>query len=173
MNKLKMKPRLLKTEQHILKRIEMYSADGAANEQLAGRLLHPRVECSADVEKLPALKMVIRDKAHASRRLTQITFKVDAELSSICDLLLTDTASIAKMLRYSDACGEIFNKEVRRQTRPRGAASLQGHVQNLRFAKQRFDSTAKPLGRCIWNLDALVSTCLIIRETPGMRKLYT
>ena len=29
------------TLQHILDHVEMFSADGAANEQLAGRLLHP------------------------------------------------------------------------------------------------------------------------------------
>ena len=30
------------------------------------------------------------------------------------------------------------------------------------FAKQRFDSIAKPLGRCLLNLDAVISTMNIV-----------
>ena len=63
-----------RTEQHILDHVEMISADGAANEQLAGRLIHPRVERSGQTRKLNGLKMIIRDKARAARRLTSRTF---------------------------------------------------------------------------------------------------
>ena len=39
------------TEKHILDHVEMFSADGAANEQLAGRLLPPpRRAIGADAE---------------------------------------------------------------------------------------------------------------------------
>ena len=48
--------RLVKTEQRIVGRVEMFCADGASNEQLAGRLLHPNVERGSDMEELPALK---------------------------------------------------------------------------------------------------------------------
>ena len=67
----------------ILDRVEMFSADAAANEQVAGRLLHPSVERGASGKTLPSLKMVIRDKAHAARRLTQRTFKVDDQLAGV------------------------------------------------------------------------------------------
>ena len=44
-------------------------------------------------------------------------------------------------------------------------------MRNMSFAKQRFDSTAKPLGRCLLNLDATISTQDIIctqRQKPSM-----
>eukprot|EP00975_Prorocentrum_lima_P070068 12929886-Prorocentrum_lima.AAC.1 len=46
-------------------------------------------------------------------------------------------------------------------------ATLRSKGANLSFAKQRFDSNAKPSGRCEWNLDALIRICHIIREARG------
>jgi len=41
----------------------------------------------------------------------------------------------------------------------------------MSFAKQRFDSTAKPLGRCLLNLDAVISTMNIVcGEYPATSK---
>jgi hypothetical protein len=51
---------------HLLQAIELFVADGAADEQLAGRELQSP---SAAVRPLlPNLRIVLRDKAHASRR---------------------------------------------------------------------------------------------------------
>ena len=184
MNRSRAKPALAaRAERLMLRRIEMITADGAANEQLALKLLHPMSartlgpkrsaaqaqDPSAKVGKLPGLKLILRDKAHASRRLTERTFRADPVLQRICDVLLFNKHSIAKLLRFSEPFSKIFHEEVGRQTREGNAAALRGQVKNLSFAKQRFDSTAKPLGRCLWNLDALISTCHIIQETRGVR----
>ena len=155
-NRLRAKPKLvLQAERRILKRIELFTADGAANEQLAVRLLHPTSEQTSRVYKLPGLKLILRDKAHASRRLTQRTFQADPLLKQLMEALLFNKNSIAKLLRFSGAFADIFAGEVQRQPRD---GSCVGDVRNLSFAKQRFDSTAKPLGRCAWHLDALIST---------------
>ncbi len=93
------------TLQHILDHVEMFSADGAANEQLAGRLLHPLVQRSSQAAvKLKNLKMVLRDKAHSARRLTMRTFAVDPKLEALHSIMLSASPSIAKMLRYSRPC---------------------------------------------------------------------
>ena len=167
MNRSRTKPTVVARAEHlILKRIEMITADGAANEQLALKLLHPMSARTSKVGvgKLPGLKLILRDKAHASRRLTERTFRSDPLLQQICDVVLFSKNSIAKLLCYSGDFADIFAQEVRQQTREGSAAALIGEVKNLSFAKQRFDSTAKPLGRCLWNLDALISTCHIILE---------
>ena len=39
---------------------------------------------------------------------------------------------------------------------------VQSSVRNMSFAKQRFDSAAKPLGRCLLNLDAVISTMNLV-----------
>ena len=49
--------------------------------------------------------------------------------------------------------------------------SVQSSVRNISFAKQRFDSTAKPLGRCLLNLDAVIGTMnLVCGEYPTTSK---
>ncbi len=154
----------------ILNRIEMFSADGASSEQLAGRLLHPTVERAADAAKLPSLKMIIRDKAHCARRLTQRTFKVDQMLDSIVRVMLFAKPSIATMLRTSAPCQEVFEKELKRQDRPRGAP--EATPTTLGYAKQRFDSTAKPLAIVVWNLDAVISTCNIIAYDATFKESF-
>ncbi len=150
--------------EHILHQVEMFSADGAANEQLAGRLLHPAVERAGTAEKLPNLKMILRDKAHAARRLTQRTFKVDPLLDELQRTMLFGVdglrgASVAKMLRDSGPCADIFAREVEQQHCREGPV---GAVKHIGFAKHRFDNTAKPLAVAIWNLDAVISSCDII-----------
>ena len=86
------------TLQHILDHVEMFSADGVANEQVAGRLLHPLVQrASGKAAKLNNLKMVLRDKAHACRRLLSRTVVVDPELKAINDSMIFGTLPIAKM----------------------------------------------------------------------------
>ena len=123
------------TLQHILDHVEMFSADGAANEQLAGRLLHPLVQrsCKAAV-KLKNLKMVLRDKAHSARRLTMRTFAVDPKLEALHSIMLSASPPIAKMSRYSRPCQEVFEQALRTQRQPRGAESA-------RLAGQRAQRT--------------------------------
>ena len=78
------------TLQHILDHVEMFTADGAANEQVAGRLLHPLVQrASCQAAKLKNLKMVIRDKAHSCRRLLSRTVVVDPELNAINEIIIS------------------------------------------------------------------------------------
>ena len=154
------------TLQHILDHVEMFSADGAANEQLAGRLLHPLVQRSAQaVGKLKNLKMVLRDKAHAARRLTLRTFNVDPKLAALQKIMLSDTPSIAKMLRYSRPCREVFEQALATQRPIQGAESAPGGAAgptHMGYAKQRFDNAARPLGICVWDLDAVIRTCDVI-----------
>ncbi len=149
----------------LLQRIEMFSADGASAEQIAGRLLHPTSARAAAVEKLPSLKMILRDKAHANRRITERTFCRDPQLARLANTLLFNKNSVAKLIRFSEQFANLFAQEVNHQTRRGHAASVKSKLANLSFTKQRFDSTAKPLGRCVMNLDALLTTCRIIRGT--------
>ncbi len=170
-NSARSKPRLDKRAQrNIIHRIEMFSADGASAEQLAGRLLHPRVEREGAVEKLPRLKMILRDKAHSVRRLTQRTFKVDPVLTNILDELVTGVKPIAQMLHQSEPIAKVFWAELKRQER--ASAAPGDRVRDLSWAKHRFDGVAKPLGVCMWNLDAVISTCTIVERGVNFKVEY-
>ena len=52
--------RNLEAQVHILNTIEMFTADGASNEQLAGKMLHPDSLRGDLALKLPSLRLVIR-----------------------------------------------------------------------------------------------------------------
>jgi len=150
----------------IVQRVEMYTADGAANEQLAAKILHPAsVRNCEGVGKLPALKLVLRDKAHASRRLTERSFRVDADLNNIWETLINGGNSIARLLENSRVFKGIFSEQVSKQSRCGSAATVEAGITELGFSKDRFDSKQKPLSRCVLNLDALIATALLIFRT--------
>ena len=155
---------------HIIRNIEIFSADGASSEQLAGRLLHPRVERAGTAEKLPRLKMILRDKAHSVRRLTQRTFKVDPVLKAILEELVIGTRKqrpIAEMLRLSEPCAQVFRGELKRRENPSDAPGATVH--DLSWAKHRFDGVAKPFRICVWNLDVVISTGSIIERDTSFK----
>lgn len=115
--------------------------------------------------------MIRRDKAHATRRLTERTFQADPNLNRIMQAVVTGETSVARLLKNSRLFQCIFEEEVCKQMRSGSAAGMQGSVRDMSFAKQRFDSTAKPLGRCLLNLDAAISTMdIICRQRPTTSK---
>ena len=75
----------------IISKLEQFTADAAADEQRAGKLLQ---QCSArDAwSHLCALKIVTKDRAHASRRITKRPWAADSYMSSITDKLVLGIA---------------------------------------------------------------------------------
>ena len=165
LNKLLVTPRThTDINKHIVDHIEMYAADGASSEQLAGKLLHPQSARGNAVTKLPNLRVVLRDKAHASRRITERTFQTDPALNNVLVTVVTGPKSLSRLLKNSRIIQNIFEKQIDQQTRVGNAEALKQDIRNMSFAKQRFDSTAKPLGRALLNLDAAISTMDIISQ---------
>ena len=69
--------------------------------------------------------------------------------------------SASRLLKNSRRLQCIFEGEVNTKKQYCIVDCVQSSVRNISFAKQRFDSTAKPLGRCLFNLDAVISTVSI------------
>eukprot|EP00959_Pyramimonas_sp_CCMP1952_P404736 8482190-Pyramimonas_sp.AAC.1 len=69
----------------VLKSFEVYNADAAADEQLAGSLLRGQSYNGLNYCKalLPNVKVLHRDKTHAARRLCSRGWKADAYLASV------------------------------------------------------------------------------------------
>ena len=77
--------------------------------------------------------------------------------------------SASRLLKNSRRLQCIFEGEFNKQECLEDGG--QSSVRNMSFAKQRFDSTAKPLGRCVLNLDAVISTMNIVcGEYPATSK---
>jgi hypothetical protein len=76
---------------HIKATIEVYDADAAADEQLAGNMIKGRkldetLDANTSGQTFPGLKIVNKDKAHASRRLTSRGWACDDELKGVMDM---------------------------------------------------------------------------------------
>jgi hypothetical protein len=80
----------------------MFTADGAANEQLTGKMLHP-TSLRGNNAKLPNLRLVILDKAHATRRITDRTISADCVLERILDVIVVGRPSVARVLKKLEA----------------------------------------------------------------------
>ena len=146
---------------HLRSICEVYASDAAADEQLAGQMLRPdsgRTGCEA---QLPNLRLVIRDAAHASRRLLSRTWCQDPYIKRLLDALLWNKNSLAKTIRYTRVFQDLFLHHQReRRTDP-----AQPIIKNLAFAKQRFDSLAKPLARLVQHFDSALDVVAdILRE---------
>ena len=159
--------RLVAFARHLASIVEVFVADGAADEQLAGRMLH-KLSARAELgHTLPNLRLVVRDKPHSARRLLQRTLPKDRFISKLMARLLWSRGSLARLVQHSAQHQETFR---RHQVRHMGGAAAT--LRNLSYAAQRFDSTARPLGRMVIHFEALVMTAVdIIRERqPASRE---
>ena len=146
---------------HMTAITEVFVADGAADEQMAGELLRPIAlggggDANQDhqrlIRPLPNLQLVLMDRAHASRRLLQRTWDKDEYLDSILKALIWDKQSLVRVLQNSEVAKELFH-----DIQLNEEDGSQRPISNMGFAKQRFDSCAKPLARLIDHFDAATS----------------
>jgi hypothetical protein len=152
--------RLVAFARHLADIVEVFVADGAADEQLAGRMLQPDSARAILGQTLPHLRLVVRDKPHGARRLLQRTLPKDKFISKLMATLLWSRGSLARLVQHSAPHQEKFR---RHQVRHMGRAATT--VKNLSYAEHRFDSSARPLGRMVVHFEALVLTAVdIIRE---------
>ena len=144
---------------HLASITEVFVADGASDEQLAGRMLVKGSARGMLADTLPNLRRVVRDKPHSARRLLQRTLPTDAFIGKLMTTLLWSRGSLARLVQHSPQFQEKFKRHQRRVS-PGGKL-----VKDLSYAKQRFDSTARPLGRMVAHFEALLQTAMdIVRE---------
>ena len=76
-------------------------ADGAADEQLAGRMLLANGTRGTGNQSLPNLRLVARDKPHSARRLLQRTLPKDPFINILMSTLIWARGSLTKLVQYS------------------------------------------------------------------------
>lgn len=119
--------------------------DSAANELKAARLMMQSIA--------PNLKAVIRDRAHAARRILSRPWKSDPFMKSLAHTFIMDRHSICQRIQHSPEFRALFADNV--------AKYVDGpfrHTTGLGAAKHRYESWAKPYGMMIMTLPALVRT---------------
>ena len=112
------------------RKVRMFCPDGAADEQLAGKLA-----CEAG---LPNMAFVCRCAAHAVHGVIRDAWSSDADLASLIKDVATE---VAKFLRSSDRFRARFSSRIQ--------TSIMAAVEHFNFAPQRFASKANTLARMI------------------------
>ena len=128
--------------QHFLENVRVYASDGGKPVRKAGQLLRQR---------MPSLRIFIRDRAHAIRRASlPITFEENFEAfwhhvwdkrhAVIPDIQNSDEFKLRLLL---------IQKSMLEEEGVVGSQALTRALRTLSFAKQRFDSYASPQAKYV------------------------
>ena len=131
---------------HILSKIEAVCVDSASNETKSALIMRTS-------GLTPNLKVIIRDRAHASRRLLSRPWKADPFLNEIAETVVMNSSSICQRIQHSHDLRDIYAENV--QNYVTGAFK---NSKGLGAAKHRFESWAKPFAMAVMTLPALIRT---------------
>lgn len=143
--------------------VEAFVADAASDEIKCGRLLAGHGGLRPGLN-MPNIRLVIRDKAHASRRNLSRGWTADPHLAKIADAFVMGHQSPAKLIEYSKAFSGIFQQRIQQLEQSLQACKAHPRTQDLSFAPHRFDSCTRPFGRAVLFLHPLLLTMVQITE---------
>ena len=170
----------------LCRRVELFDADAASDEQLAGALLansaanaafasSSRWEPIADDYKvaLPNIKLFNKDTTHAARRISSRTLMQDSYMKEVMCKFVTLKSAVAQRIQRSALFSERFRSNIEHLDND---IARKGIIKNLRAAKHRHESLQKPLGRAVLFWKAVLLTAEQIcnerfdrPEGPGLR----
>ena len=111
----------------------------------------------------PNLRFAIRDKAHASRRISSRHWAADKYIKDVALMMAQGRESIARIIQTSVEIRRVFANFVRTA----GCKIVRSACTNMRAAKHRFESFQKPLGRTCLHLHACIRTALQVAGRTG------
>ena len=142
--------------------------DAAGDEVLASHMMRSSDLAGSTRAVTPNLLHIVRDKAHASRRLLSRPWCIDPVLKDVCMRTARGRGSIARLVHNSGEVKRIFMKYARAQQ----CQFLSTQIQNFRAAGHRFESFQKPLGRTCLHIHSVIRTALHLahhrsQDEPG------
>ena len=139
----------------VLKAVEVYNADSAADEQLCGRMMMGRRlgDMLIDQETLPSIKFVHKDKAHASRRIASRGWAADPFLNQVHQSVV-GAGSFIQKLQNSPLLKQAFAENIDNMNRKHVAS----RPRDLGACKPRFEVSQKPYLRRTLHYEALLAT---------------
>ena len=154
----------------LVKSIHFYTADAASEEQLCGKILRDGFAKDEVPRLLDNLLLIVKDRPHATRRITKRGWMADPILNACLQVFIWQPKSMTNLIQYSSVFQSWFEQAIQAMERhPVKSARLK----NLRFAKQRFESTQKPLGRLVLLWEVVVAVAVRIYTTrPNPEKGY-
>ena len=139
---------------HMREAIQAICVDSAADELLSCEMMRSAQLMGSEEKLTPNLLMVMRDKAHASRRLTSKPWSCDDYLRETMAKICRGSGSAARIIANSLDINNAFKAYAQE------ARALKNVCSQLRAAPHRFDSYAKPMGRTCVYLKPMVQTMI-------------
>lgn len=146
----------------IRSKIEVVTCDNAGDEQKATELLRTR-SGSDGKPFLPNMRLGLRDHAHASRRVIKRPFDSDPVLKDIMTSVFLGKDAIVPTIENSYLAKNRLEHHCSKI--PSATKTI---IRSMSLARQRFDSTQKPIGRfCLYLIPLLTTSIEMAREKKG------
>ena len=131
--------------QHLRKIVIGIAVDSAADEVLCAEMMRDPALANTREALTPHLRHILRDKAHATRRLISRPWGVDEFIKGVVMQFCRGRGSVARLIQNSRENQRVFANFAH------SGGRLRRVVANFRAAGHRFESDQKPLGRtCLY-----------------------
>ena len=139
---------------------EVFGADAASNEYLAGHILKGRKldDIKLETPMMPNLIFVHKDKAHASRRLTSRGWGADPYLKAVHSSVVGKGCFVQR-IQNSTMLQAVFNTHVQTANLKHVRAD---RVRDVGAIQPRFETCQKPLIRRSLHHEALLATAVVV-----------
>lgn len=148
---------------HVRESIMCITVDSAGDELLASEMMRNRSLAQTERALTPNLKFVLRDAAHASRRIISRPWNADPYLRDVALMMAQGRSSVAKLVQNSHETARVFAGYVKSSQ----SSVVTAAIKNMRAASHRFESWQKPLGRTALFLHASIKTALYVASRPA------
>ena len=138
--------------------IETFVSDAASDELRAGHMLARQSTASEYMPRFPFLKVIIRDKPHATRRFMSRGWKADGFLHEVAERFVFQPGSPTRLVQYSDLFKAWFASSIKLMDPEISTVALSKHIHDLGFAAHRFESASKPMSRICLFFHAFLTT---------------
>lgn len=144
--------------------IETFVSDAASDEVRAGHMLAGQSTTDMYLPRFTGLKIVVRDKPHATRRNLSRGWKADVFLQEVSFRFIFAKDSPTRLIQNSNVFQGLFAANIRRINPGTSAVKIQQHVKDLGFAAHRFESASKPMTRIVLLWPAFIATVVQIAQ---------
>ncbi|CAE7344539.1 unnamed protein product [Symbiodinium sp. CCMP2592] len=155
--------------QHIRECVLSTTIDAAGNEvaavQDSAAPLEVHCQHLAEGETLfPNHKLIVRDRAHGTRRVLERPWRADPFLDAVMTSLITGSSSVTQLIEHSFDFKQWFS-EASKASMTRAVATP---FRNLRSALHRYESLVTPLSRFVLDLEAVLAVATrMVGERAG------
>ena len=148
---------------HVRQSVMCITVDSAGDELLASEMMRNQSLAQTERALTPNLKFVLRDAAHASRRIISRPWNADPYLRDVALMMAQGRSSVAKLVQNSTETSRVFAGYVKSSE----SSVVKSAIKNMRAASHRFESWQKPIGRTALFLHASIRTAVYVSRRPA------